>query len=234
VHVVGEVVYSSPAGAAGALTNPALHLSQESVMRISKRWVVAVLLASAAIAAPAARAQEKAKAEPSPDERAIMERYMKAAMPGPVHQKMAKLAGKWKLQVTSWMAPGAPPQKSEGSAEFKTILGGRYLQQEVRSSFGDQPFEGMGIEGFDNVTKERFGTWFDNMSTGVMVSRGKCAADAKKCTFKGRMSDAVAGKEVVVTEIMAMTDDDHFTFEMHGPGPGGKTFKMMEIAYTRQ
>jgi len=31
-----------------------------------------------------------------------------------------------------------------------------------------------------------------------------------------------------------MTDDDHFTFALYGPGPGGKTFKMLEIAYTRQ
>ena len=50
------------------------------------------------------------------------------------------------------------------------------------------------------------------------------------------MPDAVAGKEVSVSETVTMTDDDHFTFEMYGPGPGpgGKTFKVLEIAYTRQ
>jgi hypothetical protein len=159
---------------------------------------------------------------------------MKAATPGPEHQKLAKMAGKWKLQVTSWMAPGAPPQKSEASAEFKPVLGGRYLQQEVKGNMMDQPFEGMGIEGFDNVTKERFATWVDNMSTGAMTVRGKCAADAKKCTLKGKVPDAVAGKEVPVSETVTMTDDDHFTFEMHGQGPGGKMFKMLEIAYSRQ
>ena len=60
-----------------------------------------------------------------------------------------------------------------------------------------------------------------------------CPADAKKCTYKGTMPDAVAGKAVPVTEIVTYTDDDHFSFEMHGPGPGGKNFKMMEIVYTR-
>jgi hypothetical protein len=74
----------------------------------------------------------------------------------------------------------------------------------------------------------------DSMSTGLLVARGKCAADAKKCTFKGTMPDAVAGKAVPMTEILTYTDDDHFKFELHGPGPKGKVFKMIEIAYTRQ
>ena len=178
-------------------------------------------------------AQDK-KPQMSPQEQAMMEKYAKAATPGPEHQKLAKLAGKWKLRVTSWMAPGAPPMKSAGTAEFTSLFGGRYLQQDVNGSMGDQPFQGRGIEGYDNITKEHFGTWVDSMSTSVMVIRGKCAADARKCTYKGTMSDAMAGKTVPVTETMTYTDDDHFTFEMQGPGPGGKPFKMLEIAYSRQ
>ncbi len=88
--------------------------------------------------------------------------------------------------------------------------------------------------GYDNVTKERFGTWVDSMSTGAMVMKGKCAAGAKKCTLKGKVSDAVAGKEVPVSETVTMKDDNNFTFEMQGLGPDGKMFKTLEIVYTRQ
>ncbi|MGZ6125966.1 MAG: DUF1579 domain-containing protein [Myxococcales bacterium] len=198
--------------------------------------IAAAALLLAASFRPAAAEEAKTAAPPkmSPAEQAMMEKYMKAATPGPEHQRLAKLAGKWKLQVTSWMAPGGPPMKSEGTAEFTSLLGGRYLQQEVKGNMAEQPFEGRGIEGYDNVTKENFGTWMDSMSTGLMVMRGKCPASAKKCTYKGTMPDAVAGKAVPVTEIVTYTDDDHFSFEMHGPGPGGKPFKMIEIAYTRQ
>src|SRR4051812_30496881 len=38
-------------------------------------------------------------------EQAIMEKYMKAGTPGPEHQKLAKLAGRWKMQTSAWMAP---------------------------------------------------------------------------------------------------------------------------------
>jgi Protein of unknown function (DUF1579) len=196
--------------------------------------ILATALSLAVASAATAQEQKSGGHKPSAAEQAMMEKYVKAATPGPEHQRLGKLAGKWKLQVTSWMAPGAPPQKSDATAEFKTIFGGRYLQQEVKGNMMDQPFEGMGIEGFDNVTQERFGTWVDSMSTDVLVSRGKCATDAKKCTLKGKVSDAAAGKEVTMTETITVTDDDHFSFELHGPGPGGKTFKMLEIAYTRQ
>jgi hypothetical protein len=205
-----------------------------SALLITAAVASAATLAMAQDAGTATKAQDAAAGAPqmSAAEQAMMEKYMKAGTPGPEHQRLAKMVGKWKTQVTSW--PGGKPVKSEGSAEFTSLFGGRYLQQDVKGDMGGEPFEGRGIEGFDNVTKESFGTWIDSMSTGMMVTRGKCPATAKKCTYKGMMPDAVAGKAVPATETVTYTDDDHFTFELYGPGPGGKTVKMIEILYTRQ
>ena len=189
-------------------------------------------IACAFLLCAAAALAEEAK-QPSPQEQAMMEKYMKAASPGPEHKAMAKMAGKWNLKVTAWMAPGAPPQTSNGTAEFKTIMDGRYLQQDAHGDMGGQAFEGHGIEGYDNVTHERWGTWVDNMTTGVMVMKGRCKADAKKCTTSGKMSDAIAGKAVPVSTTMTMKDDNTMVFEMNAPGPDGKPFKTMEIVYTR-
>jgi hypothetical protein len=184
------------------------------------------------IASAAALADEPKK-EMSAEEKAMMEKYMKAATPGPEHQQMAKMAGKWKIQVTSWMAPGGPPMKSDGTAEFKPTLGGRFLEEEVHGDMAGQPFEGKGTQGFDNVTKERWGTWVDNMGTGTMLMKGKCAAGTKKCTMKGKVADALAGKEVPFTSTVEMRDDNTFVMEMAGPGPDGKVFKNLELVYTR-
>jgi hypothetical protein len=192
-------------------------------------------LAAFLLLAAAAASADEAKKAPSPEEQAIMEKYMKAATPGPEHQKMAKMVGKWKLKVTSWMAPGAPPMTSEGTAEYRTIMGGRFLEEEVHGTMaGDQPFEGRGVDGYDNVTKEHFGTWIDNMGTSAMMMRGKCAGEGKKCTMKGKMADPIAGKEVPVSSTMTVKDDNNFTWEMHSPGPDGKPFKSLQIDYTRQ
>src|SRR5205085_4267708 len=83
--------------------------------------IAAVLLAAAAASADEPKAQAPAL---SPAEQSMMEKYTKAATPGPEHQQLAKLAGKWDLQVTSWMTPGGAPMKSTGTAEFKPVLGG--------------------------------------------------------------------------------------------------------------
>src|SRR5438105_4065574 len=123
------------------------------------------------IVSTAALADEPKK-EMSAEEKAMMDKYMKAATPGPEHAQMAKMAGKWKLQVTSWMKPGAPPMKSDGTAEYRSIMGGRFLEQEVHGDMAGQPFEGRGVEGYDNVTKEHWGTWVDNMGTTTMLMKG--------------------------------------------------------------
>jgi hypothetical protein len=184
------------------------------------------------IAATAALADEP-KREMSAEEKSMMEKFTKAATPGPEHAQMAKMAGKWKIQVTSWMKPGAPPMKSEGTSEFKPTMGGRYLEEEVHGDMAGQPFEGRGLQGFDNVTREQWGTWVDNMGTGTMLMKGKCAAGSKKCSMKGKMPDAIAGKEVPFTSTMMMKDDNTFVVEMTGPGPDGKQFKNLELVYTR-
>lgn len=190
-------------------------------------------LAAAALCLLAGAALADAKKEMSAEEKAMMEKYVKAATPGPAHQKMAKMAGRWKAKVTSWMSPGAPPTVSDGSAEFRPLLGGRYLEQKFKGDMGGHPFEGMGVDGYDNVTGERWGTWVDSMSTGPMLMKGKCPPEATTCTMSGEVSDAVQGKAVAFTSTMTVKDDDSFTFELSGPAPDGKVYKMMEIQYTR-
>jgi hypothetical protein len=193
------------------------------------------ILAAAAFALFAFSALADEPPKMSKEAQAMMEKFMKAATPGPEHQAMAKMAGKWKLQTTMWTKKGAPPMKSEGTAEFTSILGGRYLQQEVHGSMGEgQPFEGRGIDAYDNVTKTRQSVWVDNMGTGLMVMKGKCALAAKSCTMNGKVADVMLGKDVPVSSTVTVKDDNTFIFEMTGPGPDGKGFKSLEIVYTRQ
>lgn len=191
------------------------------------------LVSAAVLAASFAVLAEEAH-KPTAAEQAMMEKYMKAATPGPEHAAMAKMAGKWKMTVTSWPAPGAPPAKSEGTSEYTSILGGRFLQQTAKGSMEGQPFEGQGLSGFDNVTKEAWGTWVDSMGTGLMTMKGKCPLTSKSCTMKGTMADPVSGKILTASTTMTMKDENNFVWEMTAPGPGGgKPFKMMQIDYVR-
>jgi len=173
----------------------------------------------------------KAKAGPS---QAEMEAMMKAATPGDAHKKLNAMAGTFNADVKMWMQPGAPPSGGTGVAENSWALDGRFLQQNFTGNFMGMPFSGVGYTGYDNIKKKYIGTWMDTMTTSMMISTGTANADGKSYTFTSSMDDPMTGKASPVKETVTVVDDDHHTLEMWSPGPDGKMFKMMEIAYTRK
>lgn len=180
--------------------------------------------------AGAATASDKKKSG-APDEKAAMEAMAKASTPGEAHKKLDALAGKFSVKSKMWMDPSKPPEESGGAAERKWIMGNRYLQETYQGTFMGQTFDGMGISGYDNVTKKYFGSWIDSGSTSMTLSRG--AMSGNTITYKGMMTDPMAGKEVPYTMKMIITDNDNHKMEMWGPGPGGKEMKWMELSYAR-
>lgn len=165
---------------------------------------------------------------------AMMEAMMKAGVPGDAHKKLDGMAGTWDTKITMWMMPGMAPMTSTGTSVHAWTMGGRYLEQRFKGDFMGQPFEGLGYTGYDNVKKQYWGTWMDNMSTAMMTSTGKVSADGKTWEFDATMSDPMTGKDSVQKEKLTIVDADHHTLEMWGPAPDGKMFKMMEIAYSRK
>lgn len=194
-----------------------------------KGWLAVALLV--VCTGSIALAQQK---EMSPEEKAAMEAMQQAMTPGAPHKALDVFVGTWNTKVSSWMAPGAPPMVTTGTSVNKWILGGRYLEQRFNGSFMGQPFSGLGYTGYDNVSKQYWGTWMDNMSTGVMTSTGTGSDGKTTWSFTGTANDPMSGKPMTMDEKITVADKDHHTMEMWGPGPDGKNFKMMEITYTRK
>lgn len=195
--------------------------------------IPAAVLAAAFLVSLPALAQDKAP-EMSAKEKAQMAAMMKASTPGAQHKQLEGFVGSWDAKVKMWAKPGAPPTESTGSSEAKMVLGGRFVEESFNGNFMGQPFSGMGITGYDNVTKKYVGTWADTMSTGVMMSKGTADASGKVITMTSSMPDPETGKMMPIKETMHITDADHHTFEMWSPDESGKMFKMMEITYSRK
>lgn len=187
---------------------------------------------SLALALPAA-AQEAAPAAPSPEEQAMMEAYQKAATPGPQHARMAEAVGTFDMVVKSWQSPDAPPTTDTGVSTRRMVLGGRVMVEEAKATMMGQPFDGLGLHGFDNVSGRWWATWNDSVGTGLMVAEGDCD-DQSACTFTGSWNDPIAKGKVTARMTSRWTDANTEIFEMHGPGPDGKEMKMMQITYTRR
>ena len=184
------------------------------------------------IAASPLMAKDK-KPEKQKDPQAMMEVYQKLATPGEPHTLLASLSGSWTTKTKEWMEPNKPPTESAGTADFKMLLDGRFLQQEFTSEMMGQPFSGIGTSGYDNLRKRYFTAWIDTMGTGIFMMEGTASADGKTITLKGQ-HDEPGGGHMTHRAVWKIVDSNTQTFDMYGAHHGGKEMKVMEITYTRK
>ena len=98
----------------------------------------------------------KAESKPQPayDKDAMMKKWMEAASAGENHKRLNDFAGSWETSSSMLMeGPGKPPTVSKGTAEVKWIMDGRFLLQEAKGEMMGKPWTGMGITGYDNITR---------------------------------------------------------------------------------
>ena len=167
------------------------------------------------------------------DPQAMMEVWKKLAMPGEPHKLFASLAGSWTTTTKEWMEPGKPPTESTGTAEMKMLLDGRFLYQEYNAQMMGQPFSGVGIDAYDNMTKKYVTAWIDTMGTGIFMMEGTASADGKTITLKGSHPEPGGGK-MTHRAVWKIVDNNTQSFDMYGAHHGGKEMKVLEITYTRK
>jgi hypothetical protein len=167
------------------------------------------------------------------DPQAMMEMYKKLAAPGEPHKVFASLAGSWTTKSKEWMEPGKPPTESTGTAEMKMLLDGRFLYQAYNGQMMGQPFSGIGIDAYDNITKKYVTAWMDTMGTGIFIMEGTASDDGKTITLKGSHPEP-GGGQMSHRAVWKIIDQNTQTFDMYGTHHGGKEMKVMEITYTRK
>lgn len=196
-------------------------------MTTLRRLAVASALV-AVLAAPVV-AQDKKKAA---DEKAAMEAWQKAMTPGDGQKKLEPLVGTFDAKVRTWMDPNRPPDDTAGTSVNTWVLGDRYVQIKYEGVFLGESFSGIGYTGYDNVLKKYQSIWMDTGSTAMMQSVG--SFDGKVLSMKATTSDPVTGKASTADQKITITDNDHYMIELWGKTADGKSYKMMELQYTRK
>jgi hypothetical protein len=165
-----------------------------------------------------------------------MKACMEAGTPGKMHKLLAEGAGEWQGKNTMWMAPGSEPMTSECTSKATMIMDGRFMKLEVTGDMpGMGPFNGLGLYGYDNVTKKFVSTWTDSCGTTMMQGTGDLSEDGKTLNWKFTCSCPIAKKMVVVREVETISGPDRRKLEMFGPDPkSGKEYKTMVIEFTRK
>lgn len=172
------------------------------------------------------------KAAPPMDHEAMMAAWQAAMTPSKGHAALEIFAGSWRTRTTFTMAPGAPPDVSEGTSENSWVLGGRYLRQVFKGSSMGMPFEGLGYTAYDNVQKQYLGFWMDTFGTGFMTSVG--VGKPKDGVFKSVAEGFEPSGHVLRFDcVLRVKDRNHHTYEMWTKAPGGRRYCSMRIEYTR-
>lgn len=158
--------------------------------------------------------------------------WMKYSNPAAEHKALNDFAGKWKFTMTFWMENNGKAEKSTGTSNSKWVLGGRFLQQDVKSTTNGQKFEGLGFTGYDLLKKEYQTVWMDSMTTSMMLGAG--TQEGNTLTTKGTMSCGMTENpnRPYRTELVKISKNEH-TFTMFSNDKEGKEFKTMEINYKR-
>ena len=192
-----------------------------------------VVVASEQIKGSGHKAEGSRASEMSPEQEAMMAKWKEYATPGQHHRVLDAVVGSWDYAIKYWMADGAPPEESIGTSESSWIMGGRFVQDKTSGTSMGQPFEGIGITGYNNGTGKYSSYWFDNMGTGSMYSEGTYDAEAKTISSSGNFHCPFRG-ETAYRSVLTITDNDHHTYEMYMTEQDGTEFRAMKIEYTRK
>jgi len=201
-------------------------------MSCSLRYLLIVSVAAMVGSATAQDTEAEKKPTEPPEMSAQELAWMKAAEPGPNHERLEYMIGEWDTVVTMADESGAE-QTSKGRAKNTWILGKRYVQNQYTGDLAGAPFQGLGYTGYDNIEKTYFSTWMDTFSTGVMVEKGQYDEAKKQFVMTSSYTDPTGAKIRARSTIRIVDKDRHvMTFEHAQEGDETYT-KVMEIVYSR-
>ncbi len=143
--------------------------------------------------------------------------WKEAGAPGEFHQKLRVFAGDWEGTVRCY-DEGAQPTQSSTTMHATMGLGGRFLQLKVDGRMHDEPFDGSGVIGYNNLSKQYESSWIDSLSTGICHMTGTADSSGKVFTFTGEMIAISADKASI---------------EFYMTGPDGKENKTGDVTLSK-
>jgi len=154
--------------------------------------------------------------------------------PGKEHEALKAFEGDWTFAGKFIMDPAQPPMEFNGTETSKMILGGWYLNSEVKSTMFGAPFEGRWTMTYSLFKKKYQAGWIDSMMPHLFTSEGDVDATGKIFNLQGESFDPATGKSFKERWVMEIKDADTHQMTFYKPGPDGKETKTGEIVYKRK
>lgn len=168
----------------------------------------------------------------SQDQSEMMKSWQESISPGEMHKLLSKMVGEWNTEMIMNDQTGKEI-KSKGISKTESILGGRYFLTTQSETVMGMPFEGKGLDAYDNIAKEFISVWIDNMGTGVIVMKGYFDEKNNMLVYSGDGVDPMTKEKVTYRSMSKFENDDKLVFEMYA-NQGGQEAKMFTMIYYRK
>jgi hypothetical protein len=166
------------------------------------------------------------------EEEKVMAMYVEMARPVAEHKKLDALAGDWKVTTKFWFGAG-DPQVYTGTARNRMILGGRFLQSDVKQRHGDTSMESLTLYGFDRRTSEYTLVGYDTLGTYYVTAAGKPDAGRGGVVMNGTYLQPPALTEQKYTFLWTEKGKSEHAFTLYFLGPDGKDMLVAETTFER-
>lgn len=157
----------------------------------------------------------------------MMELWKKWAVTDEHHKELAWYVGTWDTEMRGG---------GKGVTEFKWIMEGRWLSQEMKSPFMKMDYHGYGVMGFDRFKKKWVHTWVSNMDTAMLRFEGVVVDPTGKVkSLYCEMDEYLTGEhDKPARGVYRKVDEDTFTYELWDMAIGAEGRKVLEITYKRR
>lgn len=188
-------------------------------------------LAAAVLVAATAAITTRVVSQSSSAPAETLKRY---GMPVQQHEILDQLAGRWEQQVQVWAAPDARPEDSRLNANYRWILGGRFLIGELEGYIAGDMFSAREMLGYDAYRGEFTQVWIDNRTTAFTVARGQYRENDKSIVLDGTEDDVQRNLRDQPFRISyRFAGDNEVIIKLERPDATGKLFRRAEVRAMR-
>ena len=162
-----------------------------------------------------------------------MKRWKDACTPGPAHKDLARFLGSWDTE-TVILGMGPEPTTTKGTAEWKWLFEGRWIQMTSSGELMGRPYHNQMIMGYDNFRQKYTTAGVDDLQTTLTTSEGNFDQSRQALITYGKIDEPMTGEiEKTFKSVWRFDGPDKFTHEVHDLAIGETNTKVFEVVYTR-
>jgi hypothetical protein len=174
--------------------------------------------------------------EPPMSQADLMKKWEEVKRLGPHHKALEYFLGTWDgvIEYANLGGHQMPPDKVVGTGAW--LLEGRWMSFRVKGTMYGMPFEGVGIQGYDNVKKAHVSTWVADADTTLHYHQGTTVdPEGKVKSLYGTLDEWTTGEHDKPVRITTRkVSDDKFVQEIWDLGIGELGRVVMKWTYTRR